>query len=102
MPSTPLFLNPPNEDQIRREIETFTLQVGAGSLIGYRYKEQPPSSFQLDSEDEEDDYRIFSPGGQGSPARRMIRNRLYRARLLEEAEEHLLCLSEEVGARQIA
>jgi len=59
MPSTPLSMNPPNEDQLRREIETFALQDGAESLIGYRYRQQPPSSFPLDSEDEDDDYRKF-------------------------------------------
>lgn len=82
MPSTPLSLNPRNEDQIRREIELFTLQDGANSLIGYRYREQPPSSFQLDSEDEEDDYENFSPGGPGMLVWKMIRDRLYRPRPL--------------------
>ena len=68
MPPTPLSLNPPNEDQLRREIEMFTLQDGAESLVAYQYRAQPPSSFQLDSDDEEDDYQNFRSGRSGKAA----------------------------------
>jgi hypothetical protein len=56
IPLTPLSLNPPNEDQIRREIEFFTLQDGAESLVNHRYRHQAPSTFVIDSDDEDDGY----------------------------------------------
>lgn len=56
MPSTPLSLNPPNEDQIRREIELFTLHDGAESLIRNQYKTRAPPSLMLNSDDEEDEF----------------------------------------------
>ena len=60
MPLTPLSLNPPNEDQIRREIESFSLQDGADSLAQHRYRHEAPPSFRLESDDEEDDFRSIN------------------------------------------
>lgn len=57
MPSTPLSLNPPNEDQIRREIELFALQDGAESLVGHKYRNRAPPSLELNSDDEDQDLR---------------------------------------------
>ena len=69
MPPTPLSFNAPNEDQIRRGIEIFTLQDDADSLAGYQYREQPPSNFQLHSDDEEDDYQDFRSGPSAKAAK---------------------------------
>lgn len=54
MPSTPLSLNPPNEDQIRREIELFAIQGGAQPLLDQRYRYQEPPSLMLDFDGEEE------------------------------------------------
>ena len=40
----------------------FALGNGADPLIGRRYREQPPSSSQLDSKDKEDNYRKLHSG----------------------------------------
>ena len=59
-PSTLLGWNPsPSEDQIRREMELFTLQDGAESLIDQRYKYEKPPNLRLDSDIDGDELRDF-------------------------------------------
>ncbi|OAL35948.1 hypothetical protein AYO20_04854 [Fonsecaea nubica] len=52
-PLTPLTLSDPREDQLRREMESFAIQDGPGTLE-YRYQKRRPPLLNLLDSDEED------------------------------------------------
>jgi hypothetical protein len=66
MPSTPLSLNPPNEDRLRRELELFTLDDGGMSLHSHRYRHQPVPKidFEVDQDYEQEFHNDRNPSSR--------------------------------------
>ncbi|KAJ9615161.1 hypothetical protein H2200_001235 [Cladophialophora chaetospira] len=54
-PLTPLTIGGPTEDQLRRELETFSIQDGAEALEHRYKKRRPPMLNLLDSDDDKDE-----------------------------------------------